>query len=249
MALLPQNLLLVRVLLCQSATNSRLNFQCVHRNGWLTDVCPVKVVENIVNNLSIVDMMLYGATSSTNYKIMHEAVCMRFVHALKLFRLHPNDFAHILHMHCAIVSGSFALHIFDRSGAWSPKDLDLYVPFHRVNHIVNRLRAHGYIPVGPPHKGNSRITYRHTIASVTKLTNGNHFINIVESSTHSSISPVFQFHLTVVMNYISSSRFFSAYPTLTTQRQSMINHIHYKDNSPMYEWACCMLRQIHFTRI
>lgn len=169
---------------------------------------------------------------------------MRFVHALKLFGLHPNDFAHILHMHHAIVSGSFALHIFDRSGAWSPKDLDLYVPFHRVNHIVNRLRAHGYIPVGPPHKGNSRITYRHTIASVTKLTNSNHFINIVESSTHSSISPVFQFHLTVVMNYISSSRVFSAYPTLTTQRRSMINHIHYKDNSPTNGLVACYAKYI-----
>lgn len=246
MALIHKDISLVRILSVHWSANSQSSFQRYHANGWLADVCPIEVAENIVNNLSIVDMMLYGATSSANYKIMHEAICARLVYTLKSFNLCPNDFSRILHTHCAIVSGSFALHVFDHSGGWSPKDLDLYVPIHRVKRVVNRLRAQGYIPIGPPRKGISRVIYGQLIASVTKLTNGKHSIDVVESATRSSISPVFQFHLTAVMNYITFAGFFSAYPTLTTQRRSMINHLHYKDNSPMDALVACYTK--YFSR-
>jgi len=213
--------------------------QRYHPNGWMADVCPVEITKKIMQNLSIADLMLYGATSSVNYKIMHEALAARFVDALKPFRLCPNDFIHILHRHWAIVASSFALYIFDPSGVWFLKDLDIYVPNHRVKHVVKRLRAHGYIPIRAVRKASSRSSYDQPIVSVTTLTNGDRSIDVVESTMRSSISPIFQFHLTAVMNYISSTGFFSAYPTLMSAQRSLYNHVHYKGNTPTQALLSC----------
>lgn len=107
------------------------------------------------------------------------------------------------------------------------------------------MRPHGYIPIHGLSKANPSQSYDHPIRRVTMLTNGICTIDIVESSTYSSVSPIFQFHLSAMMNYISSTGFFSAYPTLTSQRRALINHIHYEDNSPRHNLVMCYLKYIN----
>ncbi|KAG6371570.1 hypothetical protein JVT61DRAFT_9277 [Boletus reticuloceps] len=188
--------------------------------------------------------MLYGGTSSVNYKLMHEATCCRLVRSVQPFGLDPNDFAQILHTHRAVVSGSFALFVFDRSGGWTPEDMDVYVPRGRMGQVINLLRALGYIPIRAVSKANSYHPYDQPIRRVTTLTNGVRSIDVVESSTRSSLSPIFQFHTTAVMNYISLNGFFCAYPTLTSQRRALVNHVRLNDNSPTDKLVTCYSKYI-----
>ena len=54
--------------------------------------------------------------------------------------------------------------------------------------------------------------------SVTTLTNGDHSIDVIKSTTWALILPIFMFHSTIIMNYILHDGFFSAYPQLTTRK-------------------------------
>ncbi|KAI5987148.1 hypothetical protein F5J12DRAFT_728579, partial [Pisolithus orientalis] len=48
-------------------------------------------------------------------------------------------------------------------------------------------------------------------------------INIVVSKTSSALSPIFQFHSTVVMNFFTADSLFCVYPTLTLHHHALIN--------------------------
>ncbi|KAL4075434.1 hypothetical protein J3A83DRAFT_4089352 [Scleroderma citrinum] len=58
---------------------------------------------------------------------------------------------------------------------------------------------------------------------MTTLALGNCTINIVTSRTEAAISPIFQFHCTALMNFISTDQIFCAYPMLTLQSLVIIN--------------------------
>ncbi|KIO10314.1 hypothetical protein M404DRAFT_92271, partial [Pisolithus tinctorius Marx 270] len=61
------------------------------------------------------------------------------------------------------------------------------------------------------------------IASVITWAKGNHHIDIIVSNTDVVVSPIFQFHSTVVMNFVSADHIFCAYPTLTLWGLSILN--------------------------
>ncbi|KIN97310.1 hypothetical protein M404DRAFT_160711, partial [Pisolithus tinctorius Marx 270] len=55
--------------------------------------------------------------------------------------------------------------------------------------------------------------------------NGTHHIDVIVSRTSTAISPLFQFHSTAVMNFISADSIFCAYPNLTFHRRALINSL------------------------
>lgn len=125
----------------------------------------------------------------------------------------------MMDVHCAVISGSLALYMFNLVQNWQPNDMDLYVPRQQANRVKLRLRAMGFVPVS----GTAVMhQYRrvNTIASVTKLTNGDRTIDVIELWSRTPFAPIFKFHLTAVMNFVSSKGFFSAYPALTNKRRS-----------------------------
>ncbi|KAI6024756.1 hypothetical protein BKA83DRAFT_68350, partial [Pisolithus microcarpus] len=74
----------------------------------------------------------------------------------------------------------------------------------------------GYNPVSKEPQDNS--TYRNLdVASVIVISNGHSKIAIIISCTSVAISPIFQFHSTAVMNFISTDAVFCCYPNLTLQ--------------------------------
>lgn len=77
------------------------------------------------------------------------------------------------------------------------------------------------------------------MASVTKVTNGDVNIDVVESKSPSPFVPVFEFHTTVVMNFISADGFFSAYPSLTTERKALMNPLRIPDGRPTSKTVLC----------
>ncbi|KIK22943.1 hypothetical protein PISMIDRAFT_47531, partial [Pisolithus microcarpus 441] len=52
------------------------------------------------------------------------------------------------------------------------------------------------------------------VASVIVISNGHTKIDIIISQTSAAISPIFQFHSTAVMNFVSADTIFCCYPNL-----------------------------------
>ncbi|KAI6030966.1 hypothetical protein F5J12DRAFT_692680, partial [Pisolithus orientalis] len=52
------------------------------------------------------------------------------------------------------------------------------------------------------------------VCNILMFSNGSHYTDVVVSKTMTTISPLFQFHSTAVMNFISTDGIFCAYPGL-----------------------------------
>lgn len=200
-------------------------------NGLLADRMPVEVVEKVINTLSFADMAAYGATTKSNFAIMQCAVLQRVRKILEDFGIPFTTFMDMMDVHQAVISGSMALYMFDPSQDWRPNDMDLYIPRYRLRRVLFRLRVMGFVPVWGT---TVRHQYRrvNAIASVTKLTNGDRTIDVIESWFTSPFAPIFKFHLTAVMNFVSSEGFFSSYPKLTNERRALKNPISFINSVP-----------------
>ncbi|KAI6008657.1 hypothetical protein BKA83DRAFT_4029724, partial [Pisolithus microcarpus] len=61
------------------------------------------------------------------------------------------------------------------------------------------------------------------VSRLVVLTNGKNSVDVVVSKTSTTLSPIFPFHSTAVMNFISADTIFSGYPTLTLWHLSVVN--------------------------
>lgn len=131
-----------------------------------------------------------------------------------------------------VISGSWALlAIFPDS--FIPGDLDFYTAKSQSNNyglFIPFLESRGYRIVsfadanygpGPEPENFPENT---EIEFIFKLSNGTTFINVVFSQSQSGLQPIFEFHSTVVMNYIAWYGVVCLYPGLTLKRRGLINH-------------------------
>lgn len=71
--------------------------------------------------------------------------------------------------------------------------------------------------------------YKHnSITSVTKMRRGTQCIDVVESSRKNVFPTIVRFHITALMNYITATSFFSAYPMATAAEQAMASTLSYQ---------------------
>ncbi|KAI6037401.1 hypothetical protein BKA83DRAFT_43203, partial [Pisolithus microcarpus] len=115
-----------------------------------------------------------------------------------------------------VISGSTTLHLAlpEQGTPWSPQDLDIYVPWKMSTLMLNRLKLEEDI---------SQVHYSDsTIKAVVIIAKGKRRINLIVSKTSTALSLIFQFHSTVVMNFISANTFFCCYPSLTFQGLTML---------------------------
>ncbi|KIK19910.1 hypothetical protein PISMIDRAFT_63470, partial [Pisolithus microcarpus 441] len=123
-----------------------------------------------------------------------------------------------------IILGSTALHILlpTHGTAWTPGDLDIYIPQSTSAHLLKKLVLEGFTSVSEVDM--NKKGYSHCkLSCVFVLTKGHLCINVLVSSTSAAISPILQFHSTTVMNFISADTIFSCYPSLTLRHLSMMN--------------------------
>ena len=124
----------------------------------------------------------------------------------------------------AVVSGSAALHLLlpISTTKWKPNDLDLYVPHRHMKVLSWHLQSLGYqlLPHGPD---NHSAYSSSQVTAVHKFILGQSVIEVIESSTDTSFSPIFLFDSTAVMNFVSMNTIFAAYPNLTLQYKSLLN--------------------------
>ncbi|KAJ7502475.1 hypothetical protein B0H11DRAFT_1663994, partial [Mycena galericulata] len=127
----------------------------------------------------------------------------------------------ILHATRSIISGSTPLAVIS-GGTFVPNDLDIYVPATEEDGLLSLLgkdlgfQLEASIPW--------RSLYRRTtsLQSVRWLTNGgSKKINVMTCAGDSALPAIFEFHSTVVMNFISSHGLYCAYPHLTMAEQGI----------------------------
>ncbi|KAI6009168.1 hypothetical protein BKA83DRAFT_4070863 [Pisolithus microcarpus] len=130
----------------------------------------------------------------------------------------------ILHTCDAVISGSTALHTLlpKLDTPWTPADLDIYVPQSTSTQLLNRIMAEGYSIVTDEQQLQMRYTHSH-MHRVVVLSNGERNIDIVVSVTSVALSPIFHFHSTAVMNFVSADTIYCSYPRLTFRHLSLVN--------------------------
>ncbi|KAI6002357.1 hypothetical protein F5J12DRAFT_723006 [Pisolithus orientalis] len=120
-----------------------------------------------------------------------------------------------------------ALHLllpasYTYSTLWLPTDLDIYVPFQSENliaHLLVGLGYHLHEPASVDVAGYAGTS----IYSVHAFSKGHYKIDVIISVNAASITPVFQFHTTAVMNFVSADCIFCTYPALTMWVCSHVN--------------------------
>lgn len=106
---------------------------------------------------------------------------------------------------------------------WTPRDPDIYVPSVWYNFFCAKLENLGYFVVEQSVEDDALYTFSH-IQQVITFSDSVRKLDVVISNSPATFMPIFQFHSTAVMNFVSPDRVFCAYPHLTFRGLSMINH-------------------------
>lgn len=172
-----------------------------------------------LSSLNIAEMMELGSTSHSRARAVAEHIDKTVHQLLRIFDLHSVDVFRLLHATGSVISGSAALLLLF---PWSfePGDLDIYVPRSQINFTIKVIRDmfgfELYRTAGPYVKNEA-------IQGIFWFRKGEITLNVISSTTDNPLEPIFHFHSTVVMNFISSVGIFCAYPTLTLKRRGLVN--------------------------
>jgi len=184
----------------------------------------VDVRDELFKLLPLCSLLALAATN----RAYHDAVFCFFRHRIILlvapFFPHQQMFAFLecLRKVGAVISGSAVLKLLFswENRLWDAKDLDVYVAYENAIPFLDFLHSCGYscISMLPSHP-----YLIGSIRSVVTFCQGARKIDVILSRTSSSIMPIFEFHLTAVMNFISPNFLFSAYPFLTSSKCAIVN--------------------------
>lgn len=146
---------------------------------------------------------------------------------LRYFVLDPSALLSLLHSTNSIISGSTATLAF-LPHSFTPNDLDIYVPAKFLDTFVSSLRVKfGYKKSRPVAAVTGHIEKDYSslarIERILWFKRGEKTINVMAVNGHNAVVPVFSFHSTIVMNFISAYGFYCAYPSLTLSSRSIIN--------------------------
>ncbi|KAI5997055.1 hypothetical protein EDD15DRAFT_2163016 [Pisolithus albus] len=124
----------------------------------------------------------------------------------------------------AIISGSCALRLLlpQSDIFWTPHDLDIYICEKEAQPLLLTLLAHGYTFTSPSFTANAPYSSSH-VHSVYVLHRNSSKIDVIISNSISAVSPIFQFHSTILMNFVTAHSVYCAYPDLTLRQLSLVN--------------------------
>lgn len=137
----------------------------------------------------------------------------------------------------SVVSGSVAL-AFVMGANWELKDLDIYTPRGEgcqamLAHLIGK---EGYTlqPQAAPETFDylddtafSKILAVHKLSKIVQVIGEDKHrtlsIDVIEAASPNAVIPIFRFHSTVVMNWITADSIFVTYPKLTFHHKGLIN--------------------------
>lgn len=192
------------------------------------------VLDFIMDHLGIPTLMIYRQVAKSVYLEVQSYIQRRLYAVLTHVGIPPAAMLQLLRESHAVISGSTVLHFMlpRDQRTWVPKDLDLYTNKSGYMHVMSTLALHGYkiykVYTGYPTGNDQHDTVAEPIGfGVDRVINMRNMhdlsIDIIISADNSPYMPIFNFHSTALMNFISSYGFFSAYPNLTLNRTSVVN--------------------------
>ncbi|KAJ7482516.1 hypothetical protein FB451DRAFT_1029793 [Mycena latifolia] len=144
----------------------------------------------------------------------------RVLAMLAQFDTNPYDIMAMLRTTRSIVSGSVALLMISDMD-FEPGDIDIYVPTSQSETALAIAQGklgfevrHGNVPAYDNNSGIKRVVH---------LQKGEKWMNIIVVKGEDPTAAVFQFHSTVVMNYLTAFGLYCAYPSLTLKRLGVAN--------------------------
>jgi len=124
----------------------------------------------------------------------------------------------------AVISGSSALYLLRPllATSWSPNDLDIYVSESNLQLLLAALAIEGYHEVRTSF---ARIKHysRPGFHSVITLMRSRQSIEVIVSTSSSAIFPIYRFHSTLLMNFLTHDSLCCSYPHLTLRGLSLIH--------------------------
>ncbi|KAG6809389.1 hypothetical protein H0H92_000444 [Tricholoma furcatifolium] len=169
-------------------------------------------------------LMALGATSKSFRELIRRHVEQNVHKLLRSLDLAPKSFLQLLRDTGSVITGSIAL-LAIHPGAFTPGDIDIAVGLPDMDALLGGLqRRFGMViePVGqklPPPESHIDAASSYESPDVHKVFTlnygGRRKANVIVSTSLSPMQPIFRFHSTIVMNCITHTSIFCAYPTLT----------------------------------
>ncbi|KAI6011259.1 hypothetical protein BKA83DRAFT_4067489, partial [Pisolithus microcarpus] len=127
----------------------------------------------------------------------------------------PDEIYHLLAAYNAVILGSSALSFLlpEKDMYWTPHDLDMYISEKDAQPLLHKLCNHRYRITTERDGNDDPYPYSH-IQTVFILHHGTSKINVI-TSNGCTISPIFQYHSTVLFNFLTANSIFCVYPELT----------------------------------
>ena len=168
-------------------------------------------------------------TSRSQFAIANAVLRDRFRHLVKPFVCDVAAFSGALREHGAVISGSLALYFFVHGDGWYPNDMDIYVSYEEYPAFLRTMESHPSIRfVASPRTPASSIRSSDSldIAEVRKYTTPtNRSVDVIRSRRANPVSPLVSFWTSLLVNFIASDCFASAFPRMVFNGKGYIKEV------------------------
>lgn len=182
------------------------------------------LIYEVLDYFDVRQLIPVAAINRSHSVIVHKYMQQRFGAMAGRFFTDIQAFTRMLIDLRAVVSGSAALHLMlpPKMTYWTPQDLDIYAPNVHYISVCARMLSLGYSIADEHERDPTPYTYSQ-VKEVLTFSDGTHKVHVVFSKSMTAFAPIFEFHSTAVMNFVSPRHLFCAYPDLTFKELSIIN--------------------------
>jgi len=197
----------------------------------------ILLFEEILDYCALPEILALSLTSKYLRERGKEYLRKAFTNLLGCWVDDPSEMSKLMIQTGSVLSGSNVLSFISRASHWTAQDMDLYVPTGQpATTMLSFLMREQYkrTTSAPPPNG-AYLTIGHNIRHIHKLsktvlgedgvTSGTRSIDVVECFSQRSVLPIFCFHSTLVMNWISPTEIVVLYPSLTFNKIGLNHHL------------------------
>jgi len=190
----------------------------------LTRLLPVELWYHILGYLHLGQIIHFSTTCKFHSKLVRRYILYRRRHLAARFFHDADKLFRLLYACQAVISSSSALYLLRPllATSWSPNDLDIYVSESNLQLLLAALAIEGYHEVRTSF---ARIKHysRPGFHSVITLMRSRQSIEVIVSTSSSAIFPIYRFHSTLLMNFLTHDSLCCSYPHLTLRGLSLIH--------------------------
>lgn len=184
---------------------------------------PLDVKREILCYLPLLALQILLRTNE-DANLVRPEVKRRVFTVLKAFRLPPQGTLQLLHDAGGLLAGSAALEVV-LPGTCVPGNLDFVCP--RVagpTCLSTFVDKFGFVASTPTNSDPITVRGACDIHTLHHPDDDTRQIRLVVSHTGSALMPILFSHVTIIMNFVSSSGVGTLYPAMTTQRKGSSSH-------------------------